>query len=68
MKNILYSNNCVKCKILKELLDKHNIEYEIETDENKMRALGFDTMPMLYYNDELLSFKEALDTLSGGLQ
>lgn len=65
-KNILYSNNCVKCKILKEILDKNKIDYELETDEDKMKSLGFDFMPVLKYEGDLYSFKEALDLLSGG--
>lgn len=63
---ILYSNHCVKCNILKELLDKSGVRYTIEDNIDKLKNLGFTHMPMLGVNGKCLNYKDAHNYLSGG--
>lgn len=63
---ILYSNHCVKCDILKEILDNKNIKYIIEDNIEKLKELNFTHMPMLKMDGRILNFKEAFNYLSGG--
>lgn len=63
---ILYSNHCVKCDILKEILDNKNIKYFVEDNIEKLKELNFTHMPMLKVDDKILNFKEAFSYLSGG--
>lgn len=61
----LYSNNCPKCKILKEKLDAKHIEYELKTDVNEMISLGFTFVPVLEVSGKYLNFAEALKYIGG---
>lgn len=63
---ILYSNHCVKCNILKELLDKNKVKYSIEDNIEKLKNLGFTHMPMLGVDGKYLNYKDAYNYLSGG--
>ena len=47
MELILYSTDCPRCKVLKMKLDAQNLPYTIETDVDKMLALGIKTAPVL---------------------
>ena len=61
MKNIiLYSNQCPKCKILKEKLDAANIPYTEENDVEKMLSMGMESVPALEVDGELMSFNNAV--------
>lgn len=61
----LYSNNCPKCKILKEKLDAKRIEYELKTDVDEMISLGFTFVPVLEVSGKYLNFAEALKYIGG---
>lgn len=56
---VLYSNNCPRCKILKQKLKENNIEYEEENSVDKMMELGITQVPVLSVNGELLTFGQA---------
>lgn len=60
MKIILYSTGCPKCKILESKLNAKNIRYEKNTDTDEMIRLGFQTVPKLKVDDEILDFGEAV--------
>lgn len=60
MKIILYSTGCPKCKILESKLNAKNIQYDKNTDSDEMIRLGFQTVPKLKVDDELLDFGEAV--------
>lgn len=60
MKIILYSTGCPKCKILESKLNAKNIQYDKNTDTDEMIRLGFQTVPKLKVDDELLDFGEAV--------
>lgn len=57
----LYQHGCPNCLRLKQRLDEKNIGYENITDQNLMRALGFDTAPKLEVNGVIMGFKEAIE-------
>ena len=59
-KIILFSNNCPRCKILKQKLEEKNIDY-IETDDfTEIIEKNFQTAPILKVNDEYYQFGEAV--------
>ena len=55
----LYSTGCPKCKILKTKLDKANIQYETISDINEMLEKGFDTVPVLVVENNIMEFVAA---------
>ncbi len=57
---ILYSNNCPKCKILKDRLDQKGLSYSICSDEELMISKGFRTMPMLEVDGNVYMYFEAI--------
>lgn len=62
---VLYSTNCPKCKILERKLLEKNIDYEKETDVDKMLALGISTAPILEVDGMgMMDFSDALKWLS----
>lgn len=60
MKIILYSTGCPKCKILESKLNAKNIQYDKNTDTDEMIRLGFQTVPKLKIDDEILDFGESV--------
>lgn len=63
MEVILYSTGCPQCNILKEMLQKKNIVFQIEDNVEKMKELGFSSLPMLSIDNKILNFKEAFNFL-----
>lgn len=63
MEVILYSTGCPQCNILKEMLQKKNIIFQIEDNVEKMKKLGFSSLPMLSIDNKILNFKEAFNFL-----
>ena len=58
---MLYSNECPKCKILKQKLDDKNILYEVCDDIDLMIEKGFRSMPVLELNGEVMNYLEAVN-------
>ena len=56
----LYSTYCPKCKILEKKLDNAKIEYTICDDEELMIQKGFDFMPVLDVDGQVMNFGEAV--------
>lgn len=61
MNVILYSTHCPRCKVLETKLNLKNIQYEINTDMDKMESLGIMSVPVLEIDGQLLQFKEATE-------
>ena len=57
----MYSTGCPKCKVLSAKLDNAGIEYEVESDMQKICDLGFLSVPMLSVDGEIMDFKQAVD-------
>ena len=60
MNIILYSNNCPKCKILKQKLNDKNIVYEEVNDVDLMISKGFSEVPLLEIDGEIYRFNDAV--------
>jgi len=56
----LYSTYCPKCKILEKKLDNAKIEYTICDDKEFMMRKGFDFMPVLDVDGQVMNFGEAV--------
>lgn len=56
----LYTTHCPKCNILKQKLDKKNIEYNINEDVETMINKGFSSVPVLEVDNEILDFVNAI--------
>ena len=62
-KVIVYTTNppCPKCKVLKKKLDEANIKYGVFDVVEEMIKMGFENVPMMKVDDELvLDFSEAI--------
>lgn len=68
MKVILYTTGCPICKLVKTKLDQAGIDYETETDTDKMIALGFHSAPMLQVEDQMLTSAEAMKWIEGEMK
>ena len=56
----LYSTYCPKCKILEKKLDNAKIEYTICDNKELMVQKGFDFMPVLDVDGQVMNFGEAV--------
>ena len=64
MEVILYSTGCPKCRVLKTKLDKKNINYTENNNVEEMLELGFDLLPVLKVDDDIMNFTEANDWIN----
>ena len=53
-KIILHSTGCYYCRKAKEMLDKHNVPYEEQTDQKLMIDKGFVEVPVLEIGDKII--------------
>lgn len=59
MKVVLYSTGCPKCHILETKLKQKNIDFILVNDIELMVAKGFDLMPVLEVDGEIMDFVQA---------
>lgn len=57
----LYTIDCPKCIILEKKLNQKNINYNICKDIDIMKEKNIIKLPMLQIDNNLLSYKEAVD-------
>ncbi len=57
---VLYTIDCPRCKILEQKLAASNIEFMICRDKTTMIEKGFDLLPLLEVDGELMAFDKAL--------
>lgn len=57
----LYTNNCPKCKILKQKLDEKGFQYEVSNDMNLLINKGYKTVPILEVDDTYMTYIEAVN-------
>ena len=53
-KIILYSTGCERCKMVKKMLDAHQVCYEEVNDKQIMIDEGFEQAPVLKVNDRVI--------------
>lgn len=56
----LFTIDCPKCKILEKKLSQANIEYEVCKDREIIANKGFDLMPVLDVDGQIMGFGEAV--------
>lgn len=56
---VLYTTGCPKCIVLEKLMHQRNIKYKVEPRKSVMTAKGFQSVPMLEVNGEILDFAAA---------
>lgn len=61
----LYSTGCPRCNVLKQKLDNKNIDYDVINDIDIMTEKGFETVPVLEVDGQMMQFKEATDWING---
>lgn len=64
MKVVLYSTGCPKCHILETKLKQKNIDFILVNDIELMVAKGFDLMPVLEVDGEIMDFVQANDWIN----
>lgn len=55
----LYTIDCPKCKILEKKLDQAGIQYDVCKNRGIMEQKGFDFMPVLDVDGQIMDFGEA---------
>lgn len=61
MKLVLYTTFCPKCKVLEKKLAEKNLIYETVADVDVMSEKGFQTVPMLEVDGEVMDFSKAAE-------
>ena len=56
----IYSTGCPKCKILETKLNQKNVNYNVIDDTDVMVDKGFQSLPMLEVDGELMDFGDAV--------
>lgn len=56
---VLYSNDCPKCKVIKNKLEKKGIEFIENNNIEELVVLGFKSLPVLKVEENLMSFVDA---------
>lgn len=59
-KLILFSNDCPRCKVLKNKLKEKNIEYEISENFEELEQHNLQTLPVLKYEGNYYTFGDAV--------
>lgn len=57
---IMYSTHCPKCLILEKKLNEAGVDYKVCEDKQIMTEKGFDLMPVLDVNGQVMNFSEAV--------
>ena len=56
----LFTIDCPKCKMLENKLAQSGVQYEVCKDRNIMAERGFDFLPVLEVDEEILCYSDAL--------
>lgn len=60
----LYTIDCPKCKILEKKLNQAGIQYDVCKDRNIMEQKGFDFMPVLDVDGQIMNYSEAINWIN----
>jgi glutaredoxin len=60
----LYTTHCPQCRVVEAKLKQKNIEYNEVTDENKIKELGFLSVPVLQVENDFFLFKDAISWIN----
>lgn len=51
---IYTSDTCYRCKFVKQMLDKHNVQYTEVTDAQVAISMGFEQVPVLEVDGKII--------------
>jgi glutaredoxin len=60
----LYTIDCPKCKRLEKTLEQRSIQYEVCRDRDEMEHKGFDFMPVLEVDGQIMNYSEAINWIN----
>ena len=60
---ILYSTDCPRCKLVKQMLDIHHVPYTEITDKQAILDRDFDSVPMMDVNGKMMDYSGILTWL-----
>lgn len=60
----LYTIDCPKCKRLEKALEQESIQYEVRRDRDEMEQKGFDFMPVLEVDGQIMNYSEAINWIN----
>lgn len=60
---ILYSTDCTRCKIIKHILDAHDVPYTEITDKQVMINKDFDSVPVMEVDGKIMDYSGILTWL-----
>lgn len=61
---ILYSSQeCIRCRLVKQMLDTHNVQYTEVNDKRIMIDKGIEQLPALEINEKIMEYAEILTWL-----
>lgn len=61
---ILYTIDCPKCKRLEKILEQESVQYEVCRDRGTMEQKGFDFMPVLEVDGQMMNYSEAINWIN----
>lgn len=56
----LFTTGCPRCSVLKKKMDMKNMVYDVTNDTNVARNAGFTTAPLLFVDDTVMDFEDAV--------
>ena len=65
MKVTLYSTHCPRCNVLEKKLEQNGIEYAVIDNEDLIIEKGFQTIPMLEVDGDVMDFSKAIKWVNG---
>ena len=61
----LYSTHCPRCNVLEKKLEQNGIEYAVIDNEDLIIEKGFQTIPMLEVDGDVMDFSKAIKWVNG---
>lgn len=56
----LFTTGCPRCSVLKKKMDMKNMVYDVTNDTNVAKNAGFSTAPLLFVDDIVMDFEDAV--------
>lgn len=60
----LFTIDCPKCKILEKKLEQAGVKYEVCRDRDEMERKGFDFMPVLEVDGQIMNYSDATNWIN----
>ena len=60
---ILYSTNCIRCRLVKQMLDIHNVSYTEINDQQAFEDKELESFPVLEVDGKIMEYSTILTWL-----